>query len=83
MVARNADDMILGINIMSKHGFKLDVKERTLRVGNIELVLIRHNEPAVHIITEQDEVLPPRCDTLVMSRLERTQRIEWYHGANE
>lgn len=59
-MVRIAVDVILGIDVMSKHGFKHDLKEGTLWVGNKELVLNHHNKSSVQIIIKQDEVLPDK-----------------------
>lgn len=69
LVAEVEDEFILGMDIMRKHGFKLDLKKGVMMVNEEELVLNPREENPARIIITEDVTLPERSESIVHAQL--------------
>lgn len=70
LVAEVEDEFILGMDIMKKHGFKLDLKKGVMTVDEEELVLHPREDQAVRVLIAEDVTLPERSEVIVKGQLE-------------
>lgn len=59
-------DVILGMDVMSEHSFRLDLKKRRLRVGSGELILHQKKEVYAQMVLTKEE----RSELLVTPQVE-------------
>lgn len=73
LVANIEEEVILGMDMMTKLGCKLDLEENVIRINGEEIVLQRrtNNRPNVaQVVLDEDTVLPERCQKMVPACLE-------------
>ena len=70
LVAGIEDELILGMDIMKKHGFKLDLKKGVMTVNDEELVLHPRQDSAARVLITEDVTLPERSEIIVEAQLE-------------
>ncbi|KAJ8956833.1 hypothetical protein NQ318_014247 [Aromia moschata] len=67
------DDCILGLDILSKHGFVVDIKNRIIQIQNEEIVMapkLQHYNQSRRIIIEEDIQIPQGSENIVIARLD-------------
>lgn len=55
---------------MKAHGFRLDLKQRTLGVGTEELILHQQEDICAQMVLTEDVILPERSELLVTAQVE-------------
>ena len=70
LVAEVEDELILGMDVMTKHGFKLDLKKGVMMVNEEELVLNPRDDKAVRVLMAEDVTLPERSETILEAHLD-------------
>ncbi|KAJ8948954.1 hypothetical protein NQ318_022976 [Aromia moschata] len=67
------DDCILGLDILSKHGFVVDIKNRIIQIQNEEIVMapkLQDYNQSRRIIIEEDIQIPQGSENIVIARLD-------------
>ncbi|KAJ8962392.1 hypothetical protein NQ318_018376 [Aromia moschata] len=67
------DDCILGLDILSKHGFVVDVKNRIIQIQNEEIVMapkLQDYRQSRRIIVEEDIQIPQGSENIVIAKLD-------------
>ncbi|KAJ8946066.1 hypothetical protein NQ318_009191 [Aromia moschata] len=67
------DDCILGLDILSKHGFVVDIKNRIIHIQNEEIVMapkLQDYNQSRRIIIEEDIQIPQGSENIVIARLD-------------
>ncbi|KAJ8952213.1 hypothetical protein NQ318_022663 [Aromia moschata] len=67
------DDCILGLDILSKHGFVVDIKNRIIQIQNEEIVMapkFQDYNQSRRIIIEEDIQIPQGSENIVIARLD-------------
>ncbi|KAJ8953831.1 hypothetical protein NQ318_006681 [Aromia moschata] len=68
------DDCILGLDILSKHGFIVDIQNRIIQIQNEEIVLApklqNYNQSRRIIIIEEDIQIPQGSENIVIAKLD-------------
>ncbi|KAJ8973832.1 hypothetical protein NQ317_000301 [Molorchus minor] len=71
-VANITDDVLMGLELMKKHGFQLNLQERSIKTGQDEIIISmpRSDEKVRRITLTEDVILPALSETIVMVNLE-------------
>ncbi|KAJ8975435.1 hypothetical protein NQ317_005471 [Molorchus minor] len=71
-VANITDDVLMGLELMKKHGFQLNLQERSIKTGHDEIIISmpRSDEKVRRITLTEDVILPAWSETIVMVNLE-------------
>ncbi|KAJ8962270.1 hypothetical protein NQ318_018249 [Aromia moschata] len=67
------DDCILGLDILSKHGFVVDVKNKTIQIQNEEIVMapkLQDYNKSRRIIVEEDIQIPQGSENIIIAKLD-------------
>ncbi|KAJ8962903.1 hypothetical protein NQ318_001314 [Aromia moschata] len=67
------DDCILGLDILSKHGFVVDVKNKTIQIQNEEIVMVpklQDYNKSRRIIVEEDIQIPQGSENIIIAKLD-------------
>ncbi|KAJ8935271.1 hypothetical protein NQ318_023157 [Aromia moschata] len=67
------DDCILGLDILSKHGFVVDVKNRIIQIQNEEIVMepkLQDYNKSRRIIVEEDIQIPQESENIIIAKLD-------------
>ncbi|KAJ8953812.1 hypothetical protein NQ318_006660 [Aromia moschata] len=67
------DNCILGLDILSKHGFVVDIKNRIIQIQNEEIVMapkLQDYNQSRRIIIEEDIQIPQGSENIVIARLD-------------
>ncbi|KAJ8939798.1 hypothetical protein NQ318_022728 [Aromia moschata] len=67
------DDCILGLDILSKHGFVVDVKNKTIQIQNEEIVMapkLQDSDKSRRIIVEEDIQIPQGSENIIIAKLD-------------
>ncbi|KAJ8952825.1 hypothetical protein NQ318_008146 [Aromia moschata] len=67
------DDCILGLDILSKHGFVVDVKNRIIQIQNEEIVMapkFQDYNQSRRIIVEEDIRIPQGSENIIIAKLD-------------
>ncbi|KAJ8944177.1 hypothetical protein NQ318_016157 [Aromia moschata] len=67
------DDCILGLDILSKHGFVVDVKNRIIQIQNEEIVMVpkfQNYNQSRRIIVEEDIQIPQGSENIIIAKLD-------------
>ncbi|KAJ8949486.1 hypothetical protein NQ318_005953 [Aromia moschata] len=67
------DDCILGLDILSKHGFVVDIKNRIIQIQNEEIVMapkLQDYNQSRRIIIEEDIQIPQGSENIIIARLD-------------
>lgn len=72
LVADIEESVILGMDVMSAHGFRLDLKKHTLEVGTEELILHPQKDICAQLVLTEDVTLPERSELLTAAQIEGT-----------
>ncbi|KAJ8981859.1 hypothetical protein NQ317_017537 [Molorchus minor] len=66
------DDVLMGLELMKKHGFQLNLQERSIKTGQDEIIISmpRSDEKVRRITLTEDVILPALSETIVMVNLE-------------
>ncbi|KAJ8962167.1 hypothetical protein NQ318_018124 [Aromia moschata] len=67
------DDYILGLDILSKHGFVVDVKNKTIQIQNEEIVMapkLQDYNKSRRIIVEEDIQIPQGSENIIIAKLD-------------
>ncbi|KAJ8943240.1 hypothetical protein NQ318_009931 [Aromia moschata] len=67
------DDCILGLDILSKHGFVVDVKNKTIQIQNEEIVMapkLQDYDKSRRIIVEEDIQIPQGSENIIIAKLD-------------
>ncbi|KAJ8948844.1 hypothetical protein NQ318_013496 [Aromia moschata] len=67
------DDCILGLDILSKHGFVVDVKNRIIQIQNEEIVMapkLQDYNKSRRIIVEEDIQIPQGSENIIIAKLD-------------
>ncbi|KAJ8942563.1 hypothetical protein NQ318_021965 [Aromia moschata] len=67
------DDCILGLDILSKHGFVVDVKNKTIQIQNEEIVMapkLQDCNKSRRIIVEEDIQIPQGSENIIIAKLD-------------
>ncbi|KAJ8938165.1 hypothetical protein NQ318_011930 [Aromia moschata] len=67
------DDCILGLDILSKHGFVVDVKNRIIQIQNEEIVMapkFQDYNQSRRIIVEEDIQIPQGSENIIIAKLD-------------
>ncbi|KAJ8932247.1 hypothetical protein NQ318_023154 [Aromia moschata] len=67
------DDCILGLEILSKHGFVVDVKNRIIQIQNEEIVMapkFQDYNQSRRIIVEEDIQIPQGSENIIVAKLD-------------
>jgi hypothetical protein len=72
VVADIVDDFILGLDVMNKFGFVLDIKNRMLQTGNEEILLhlATTSNDEVRVIVSETVRLQKNSEEIVLAELE-------------
>ena len=72
LVADIVDDFILGLDIMEKHGFVLDLGQKTLRIDNEEITLRTSMDPLerVCLLSVETVRIPSNSEKIIWAKLE-------------
>ena len=71
LVADVEETVILGMDVMTKLGFQLDLKGRVLRIGNEEIVLRGRQDTLAFAILTEDTVIPGHSEAITHAELDR------------
>ncbi|KAJ8941380.1 hypothetical protein NQ318_003633 [Aromia moschata] len=66
------DDCIVGLDILSKHGFVVDVKNRIIQIQNEEIVMVpkfQDYNQSRRIIVEEDIRIPQGSENIIIAKL--------------
>ncbi|KAJ8983161.1 hypothetical protein NQ317_016260 [Molorchus minor] len=71
-VVNITDDVLMGLELMKKHGFQLNLQERSIKTGQDEIIISmpRSDEKVRRITLTEDVILPALSETIVMVNLE-------------
>lgn len=72
LIADIEDEFILGMDVMTKHGFELNLRRGTLRVEGEELVLQHREEVRIQVVLAEDVTVSKRSECLVSASLGNT-----------
>ncbi|KAJ8935642.1 hypothetical protein NQ318_010550 [Aromia moschata] len=67
------DDCILGLDILSKHGFVVDVRNKTIQIQNEEIVMapkLQDYDRSRRIIVEEDIQIPQGSENIIIAKLD-------------
>ncbi|KAJ8947624.1 hypothetical protein NQ318_002636 [Aromia moschata] len=67
------DDCILGLDILSKHGFVVDIKNRIIQIQNEEIVMapkLQDYNQSRRIIIEEDIQIPQGSENIIIAKLD-------------
>ncbi|KAJ8948871.1 hypothetical protein NQ318_013525 [Aromia moschata] len=67
------DDCILGLDILSKHGFVVDVKNKTIKIQNEDIVMVpklQDYNKSRRIIVEEDIQIPQGSENIIIAKLD-------------
>ncbi|KAJ8945155.1 hypothetical protein NQ318_001620 [Aromia moschata] len=67
------DDCILGLDILSKHGFVVDIKNRIIQIQNEEIMMapkLQDYNQSRRIIVEEDIQMPQGSENIIIAKLD-------------
>ncbi|KAJ8962150.1 hypothetical protein NQ318_018107 [Aromia moschata] len=67
------DDCILGLDILSKHGFVVDVRNKTIQIQNEEIVMapkLQDYDKSRRVIVEEDIQIPQGSENIIIAKLD-------------
>ncbi|KAJ8982092.1 hypothetical protein NQ317_010950 [Molorchus minor] len=69
-VSRTSRDVLMGLELMKKHGFQLNLQERSIKTGHDEIIIsMPSSDGKVRRITlTEDVILPAWSETIVMRK---------------
>ncbi|KAJ8951273.1 hypothetical protein NQ318_008176 [Aromia moschata] len=73
LIADIRDDCILGLDILSKHDFVVDIKNRIIRIQNEEIVMapkLQDYNQSRRIIVEEDIQMPQGSENIIIAKLD-------------
>ncbi|KAJ8957183.1 hypothetical protein NQ318_007745 [Aromia moschata] len=73
LIADIRDDCILGLDILSKHDFVVDIKNRIIQVQNEEIVMapkLQDYNQSRRIIVEEDIQMPQGSENIIIAKLD-------------
>ncbi|KAJ8954294.1 hypothetical protein NQ318_005877 [Aromia moschata] len=73
LIADIRDDCILGLDILSKHGFVVDIKNRIIQIQNEEIVMapkLKDYNQSRRIIVEEDIQMPQGSENIIIAKLD-------------
>ncbi|KAJ8942120.1 hypothetical protein NQ318_000715 [Aromia moschata] len=80
LIADIRDDCILGLDILSKHGFVVDIKNRIIQKQNEEIVMapkLKDYNQSRRIIVEEDIQMPQGSENIIIAKLDGNGEDEW------
>ncbi|KAJ8955748.1 hypothetical protein NQ318_008620, partial [Aromia moschata] len=73
LIADIRDDCILGLDILSKHDFVVDIKNRIIQIQNEEIVMapkLQDYNQSRRIIVEEDIQMPQGSENIIIAKLD-------------
>ena len=74
LVADIVDEVILGMDLMRKFGFTIDLKNGVLRVDHEEVPIHKEDDGLLRVVLVDDITLPECCEKVVMARIDGSLR---------
>lgn len=74
LVADIVDEVILGMDLMRKFGFTIDLKNGVLRVDHEEVPIHKEDDGLLRVVLVDDITLPECCEKVVMARMDGSLR---------